>query len=482
MFTLSNCSAVLTSKSKSKIVIYSIEYSEELLIDLPYTRYFDERSLCHLETLRQPDIRVILITSKPIDTDIFDYHFQELYQMNVNQERSARERLLLLSPQSQRPVSLAKLVMEDRAILKILESEINKADVIELINFSSSSQIDLLGQNLNITVEEGPEFLSQYWGSKAGSKEAFLKSNVPTPRGTTKVFKSLDEIKNAAIKMATAHSPSESVVIKLNEGGWAGGLGSAIISCRKLLQTNALSQSLERILQPWESFVQEILQGGAIVEEYVVGAVCSPSGQGYIDERGEVEVTSTHDQILDKGKYVGCSYPAPTQHLSQIYEAVRKVGKTLSDHGVRGTFGIDFIGFDKGKLLAVEINLRKVGNSHVFSYVKSIIANEIGSDGLLKNKNNLPIYYVNQWVYKPSLSKNKKMEPKTAIERLRRKGLFYNYKTQTKTIFHLLGTLNSSGFVEATSIENSREKALELARLVQTALSDGVTSSARISN
>ncbi|MDZ4877409.1 MAG: L-propargylglycine--L-glutamate ligase [Chroococcidiopsis cubana SAG 39.79] len=471
MLTLSNYSAALTSKSKSKIVIYSIDYNEGLLRELPYHRYFEERSLCHLEILRQPNTRVILITSRPIDADILEYHFQELYQMNVKQERSARERLLLISPQSQQLVSLAKLVMEDTAILKTLAAEKKQADVIELINFTSSSQMDFLGQDLMIPVEEEPAVLSQYWGSKAGSKEAFLKSNVPTPRGTTRVFHNLDEIKNAAIKLITANSLSESVVIKLNEGNWADGLSSAVISCRKLLQTNALSQSLERILQPWESFVQEVTQGGAIVEEYVIGAVCSPSGQGYIDKRGEVEVISTHDQTLAKGKYVGCSYPATTQYLPQIYEAVRKVGKTLSAHGVRGTFGIDFIGFDKGKLLAIEINLRKVGNSHVFSYVNSVIANKIGSDGFLRNKNGLPIYYVNQWLDQSSLL-TKYLEPKMAIERLRKNGLLYNHKTQTGTLLHILGALSPCGFVETTSIENSREKAVELARLVRTTLFD----------
>jgi len=89
-----------SQRIKSRILLYSMDYSEGVFRGLPYLHHYVERSLCHLETLRNADIRLILITATPIDSYIFDYHFKDLYQMDDEQKCSAIKRLLLLSPQS----------------------------------------------------------------------------------------------------------------------------------------------------------------------------------------------------------------------------------------------------------------------------------------------------------------------------------------------------------------------------------------------
>ncbi|MGH8001601.1 MAG: peptide ligase PGM1-related protein, partial [Brasilonema sp.] len=202
--------------------------------------------------------------------------------------------------------------------------------------------------------------------------------------------------------------------------------------------------------------------------EYVKGAICSPSSQGFIDASGGVKVLSSHDQILVGSQYIGCVFPAPVQYISQMNESVKKVGKQLHLHGVHGTFGIDFIGFENGKLLATEINLRKVGPTHAFSYVESVIGNTIDSDGFLRNKKGQPIYYVHRRFYEPSILKY--LEPKTAVEALRSYDLLYKHSTQTGTILHILSALKPCGYVEITSIDNNRDKAFELDKQAQKAL------------
>lgn len=454
-----------TNYQNLEIVIYSINYSEELLKQLPYISYFVERSLCHLKILLRPHVCVVIITPSLVDSYIFEYHFQDLYQMNSEHKASAYQRLIKLFPESQEKITLSNLVINDDSIISRLKEELNKAESVEIISCAPCKQIDFLGEQLNIAVQECPEDLSCYWGSKAGSKDAFFKSGVSTPRGTIESFKNIDDIKEETFRLAKMNPPSKNVVIKLNDGSWGNGLGNVIIDCDKLFQTNDLSQSIESSMQSWENLVPEILQGGAIVEEYLKGVTCSPSGQGFIDKEGNVKMLSIHDQILVGSQYMGCIFPASTEYLSKINETIEKVGRTLYTNGVCGTFGIDFIVVQDGELLATEINLGKVVPSHAFSYVESVIGNSVSSDGMLRNKNGLPIHYVHRRLYEPSLLKY--LEPQMAVETLRSSGLLYEHNTQTGTILHILGALKLCGYIEITSVEKSREKAFELDKQVK---------------
>ncbi|MGH7998307.1 MAG: hypothetical protein ACREPR_02445, partial [Brasilonema sp.] len=248
MSSLSN-SDRFTPASRSNVILYSINYSGGLLKELPYVAYFVERSLCHLSTLNQKGIRIILITPTPVDQYILNYHFKELYQMDKELERSAYERLVLLCPQSKRALPLGDLVIEDVELINTLIEEKEKVDEIQLISFAPSKKIDYLGEKLKAQVQECPELLSYYWGSKAGSKEIFIKSNVPTPNGTTKIFKSLDGIKEELFRLAQSLPQAQLFVIKLNDSSWGDGLGNAVINREKFLKTSNFSQSIDSSVQ-----------------------------------------------------------------------------------------------------------------------------------------------------------------------------------------------------------------------------------------
>ncbi|MBW4584685.1 peptide ligase PGM1-related protein [Aetokthonos hydrillicola Thurmond2011] len=460
----------ITSAIVTKIVLYSINYSEGFLREMPFATYFVERSLCHLEILRDQSKRLILITPQLVDPYILHYHFREVYQMNDEQECSARKRLVLLSPKLKSSESLIDLVLEDAEILKYLEKEKKQVDYIEIINFSPCEKVELLGQKLGCTVQEYPNLLSRHWGSKLGGKDIFLKCDVPTPRGTSNILKNLGELKNVVLQLANANPPVRYVMVKLNEGGWSAGLGNVVIDCEKLIHTNELSESIYSILQSWKDFEGEIFKGGAMAEEYVPGATCSPSVQGYIDNDGQVKLLSSHEQILEQGKYLGCIFPAQPKYLTKIYAATEKIGRSLSASGVRGTFGIDFLGFENGEVLAVEVNVRKLGTSHVLSYVEAIIGNKVDPDGLLRDKNGSPIHYVQSRLYEPALLTY--LNPQTAVETLKKKNLLYEHTKQTGAVLHTLGALEACGFVEITTIEHSREKAFERNKDAQKVLLD----------
>ena len=121
------------------------------------------------------------------------------------------------------------------------------------------------------------------------------------------------------------------------------------------------------------SICAKIREMGAIVEEFIEGAVKrSPSVQYRIDPLGQIEVISTHDQVLggrSNQVFLGCRFPADVSYRLAIQEEGLKVARLLRDRGVLGRFGIDFLSVWDGsgwRHRAIEINLRKGGTTHPF--------------------------------------------------------------------------------------------------------------------
>jgi hypothetical protein len=121
------------------------------------------------------------------------------------------------------------------------------------------------------------------------------------------------------------------------------------------------------------SFLGKLAQGGGIVEERLTGEeIRSPSVQLRITPLGELEVLSTHDQVLGGPtgqSYLGCRFPADQAYADVITESARRVGLLLMDKGVMGRFALDYVVVRRGSAWdahAIEVNLRKGGTTHPF--------------------------------------------------------------------------------------------------------------------
>jgi L-propargylglycine--L-glutamate ligase len=139
---------------------------------------------------------------------------------------------------------------------------------------------------------------------------------------------------------------------------------------------------------------------------------------GYPD--GTVEVLATHDQILSSGQYWGCRFPASEKWRGEITRSVDRVGQTLAELGVRGTFGVDFVTSVTDGLLAVEVNLRKVGPSHVLSYVESLVGSSADGHSALQGETS-PMHYLHRRVLQPEILCGE--QPQVVVDRLRTAGL-----------------------------------------------------------
>ena len=110
---------------------------------------------------------------------------------------------------------------------------------------------------------------------------------------------------------------------------------------------------------------------GGIVEERIDGELFrSPSVQLRLSPSGQVDIMSTHDQVLGGPHghtYFGCHFPADQEYAAQIASESLKVGRRLAREGVIGRAAVDFAAVrrDNGwQPYAHETNIRCGGTTH----------------------------------------------------------------------------------------------------------------------
>ena len=449
------------------VAVYSLAYSEGLVRELPYVPHFVERALCHLGALARPAAKVVLVTPSPIAEDILVYHFRDLLGLDADEERSARSRLVQLWPRSPDARPLAELIVDDRELLGRIRDEIDTADEAVLVNVSASPEMERLEAALGIQAEEGPLTLARRWGSKSGSKRLFAQAQVPSFRGRPDALFSVEDVTDEVNRLDRATPPATHVVLKLDDVGWSAGLGNVVIDCAELVRTGSLAEAVESIMQPWARFESEIRKGGAIVEEFVAGASSSPSGQGTVDTAGAVSVRATHEQIVEHGHYLGCTYPCREQFREQIAAVVGRIGQALAGMGVHGTFGVDFVGYEDGRLLAAEVNVRKLAPTHVMTYVEAAVGDRLGPSGDLE-RSGKPIAYVHRRLFRPDALAG--LTVARAVAALARRRLLWDPNQGAGVMLHILGALPACGYVETTSVAPSSREARDLDVLVEMAL------------
>jgi hypothetical protein len=172
-------------------------------------------------------------------------------------------------------------------------------------------------------------------------------------------------------------------LVKLNEG--VSGEGNALVDLRNLAVPGSPGEREEtarRVQEmtfelpgtPFSSYAMKLGERGGIVEERISGVeLRSPSVQLRVTPFGEVELLSTHDQLLggpSGQSYLGCSFPADFEYAKKISADAQRIGERLAQEGVLGRFAIDFVVVRSGDgswaQYAIELNLRKGGTTHPF--------------------------------------------------------------------------------------------------------------------
>jgi hypothetical protein len=459
------------------VVIPSLSIDQRELKKVEGCEHYEERLLFSLIRLRNPRTRLIYVTSMPLHPSIIDYYLQLLPGIPFSH---ARNRLLLLSTydSSQKPLT-QKILERPRLLERIRQAlRMNKAF---MACYNATNLEAELSVKLGVPLYAAAPDL-QIWGTKSGSRQIFAESGVPHPDGSQRVWNA-EELAGAAAELWERQPTLKRMVVKLNEG--ISGEGNALLDLRPIVHLappqGTHAERVTAILngfhvmrfqasqETWENFSGRICELGAIAEAFVEGEMkLSPSVQGRITPTGDVEILSTHDQILggpDGQIYLGCRFPADAEYRLKLQELGLKVGKNLAAKGALERYGVDFVTVKKENgewdIQAIEINLRKGGTTHPFMTLKLLTNGRYDlATGLFYSQQGRAKYYIAT----DNLQKDryKGLLPNDLMDIIAHHRLHFETGTETGSVFHLMGCLSQFGKLGLTSIGDSPQQAEDI--------------------
>ena len=433
--------------------------------------HYEERQLFALMRLRDPGVRMVYTTSKPLGELVVDAVLELLPGLPTSH---ARRRLHLLDTDdaSSRPLT-AKLLERPALLARIAEllrpgrSFINCFVVSDLERqLSERLQVPLLGTDPALG----------YWGSKAGSRDLFARCGVPHPPGSA-LTHNLDDLAEATADLWEANPQLGQCVVKLNEGFSGEGNAPLPLAPLQLGELGAagrrqrLRQALERLPMPSPGWRDQLASQGALVEAWLEGGeeLSSPSVQGTIHpghqgRPGQVELLSSHEQVLGGASgqtYQGCTFPAAAPYRQALMRHGQAVGEALAAEGALERYAVDFIARrfgDRWDLQAIEVNLRQGGTTHPYLALSAISGGRLDpASGLYHAPSGQTLHYrATDNLTAPEL---RGLLPVDLVDIVAEAGLHFDPAQMRGSVFHLLGCLSEFGKLGMTCIGRSAAEA-----------------------
>jgi hypothetical protein len=436
------------------IVLPSLSLPVDDLAGLKGMQHYEERLLFLLLALGRPGVRIVYLSSLPIDDAVVDYYLRLLPDPG-----EARSRLTMVAAGDAGARPLTAKLLERPELLRRLRPPALDADNPWILPFNVTTLETAFARRLGTPIY-GPDPGLARLGSKSGSRRVARSAGVPVPDGFEDL-RSLEELEEAATRLRRRHG-SEGLIVKLNDS--FSGLGNATVApvASSLM---ASPTSFSAAGETWPGFAAKIACRGAVVEQLLRRPQMTfPSVLAEISPGGDVSVLATHDQVLGgpNGQiYVGCRFPAAAGYRDAVRDSAEQVAKTLAAAGVVGIFGIDFmvVPSDGHRVFLGEINLRLGGTTHPFGVA------------LLATGGRPRSYVATDNHVSPRLAG---MRPGEVIGLLDRGGLAFRPGARSGVILHLLGAAQRFGKVGFTCIASSPEEATSLYRRTVAAI-DGST-------
>lgn len=446
---------------KTIVVIPSLTLDQDVLGKITGVLHYEERLLCLLMLLRMPRSHIVYVSSMPIDPVIVDYYLHLLPGITGYH---ARERLTLLSCYDGSDTPLTEKILKRPRLIERIRKSIPEAHVAHIACFNTTPLERTLAVRLGIPIY-GCDPSLIYWGTKSGSRKAFIRAGVKSPPGAENL-RTYDDIVHAVSALKEMYPDLKKAVIKLNDG--FSGDGNAIINYPEHVSKKEMFEwvhhNLYKQIVPVaknmsiEAFLEKFGSMQGIVEAYIEGAVKhSPSVQCRINPLGEVDIISTHDQVLDGQIFVGADFPADIAYSADIADKARAVSMVLKEEGVMGRFSIDFISvFENNNWdhYAIEINLRKGGTTHPYLMLQFLTNGHYNDrTGCFETANKQQrYYYASDNLEKDSY---KGLTPQDLIDIAMFHGLHFDGSTQKGVVFHMIGALSQYGKMGVVCIGES---------------------------
>jgi hypothetical protein len=352
---------------RTVVVVHSMGF--ELPPHLKHvTPAYEERFLCAiLSLLRQPQGRVVYLTSLPMLPRLVDYYFDLAPKL---QQHDLKDRLRLISVGDGSSKTLTRKIVERPRLIERIRASIPDPRRALILPYITGPDELALGAALDVPVY-GHDPALAWLGTKTGSRRVFADQGVPHAPGVDGVATVADVVE--AIRSLGAAADG-SYIVKLDQS--AGGLGNGTVrllgaSSPKEIEARVRAIELDDPGDTVENYFAALERQGGVVETRLDGEeVRSPSVQGRVDPEGRVEILSTHDQMLGGSNgltFLGCRFPADPAYVRDITHRAGEVAKRLAKEGALGRFSVDFVSVRTGERwdsYAIEVNLRSGGTTH----------------------------------------------------------------------------------------------------------------------
>ena len=431
---------------------------------------YEERFLFLLILLREPRLRMVYVTSMPITPEIVEYYLALLPGVIPSH---ARARLSLVAVNDASPLSLSEKLLARPRLLRRIAAQIPNPARSHLIPYNTTELERDVAISLGIPMYGADPRLAPL-GSKSGCRRLFADLGVPHPLGAENL-RSLDDLADALLTMRAERPAMDSAIVKLNEG--VSGEGNAVVRLKGLPAPGAAGErdevlkrlremELEAPSTPFDVYIDKFAENGGIVEERIVGEeLRSPSVQLRVLPGGELELLSTHDQLLGGASgqsFLGCVFPAAPQYARLITEHAATIGRELAGRGATGRFAVDFVVVSRSDggwtPYAIELNLRKGGTTHPFLTLQFL------TDGHYDPGTALfltPGGHEKHLVATDHLESEllKGLMPADLFDIVARHGLQFDQSRQVGVVFHMISCLTEVGRLGLTAVGDTPAEA-----------------------
>ena len=446
------------------------------------TQAFEERFLFLLLLLREPRLRMIYVTSTPIAPAIVDYYLALLPGVVPSH---ARARLALVSVGDGTARPLSQKLLERPRLLRRIAALIPDPSRSHLIPYNTTELERDIAVTLGIPMY-GADPRLVHLGTKTGCRRLFAEEGVRHPLGHEDLH-CLDEVADAVISMRRQR-PMAEVIVKLNEG--VSGQGNALVDLRGLPDTGDPRERAETIARlrqmqferpdtPLQTYLDKLTERGGIVEERISGVeLRSPSVQLRATPTGQVELLSTHDQILggpSGQRYLGCRFPADFAYAPTISAEARVIGERLAREGVIGRFAVDFVSVRNTDgawtSYAIELNLRKGGTTHPFLTLQFLTDGryDAQSGRFMTAEGREKHLVATDHLQSDNLQA---LTIDDLFDIVARHRLHFDQARQVGVVFHMISCLTENGRVGLTAVGNTAAEAEAIYRRAERTLLD----------
>ncbi|MGB3006309.1 MAG: peptide ligase PGM1-related protein [Chitinophagaceae bacterium] len=453
--------------AKTVIVVPSLSLDYDILTKIEGIVHYEERLLCLLLLLRMPRTHIIYVTSSPIDPVIIDYYLHLLPGITGDH---ARQRLHFFSCYDTSPVPLSEKILARPRLIKRMMEAIPVGYPAHLACFNVTDLERKLAVRLELPIYGcDPDLL--FWGTKSGSREIFRECGLDIPPG----FENLhleEQIIKALADLYRAYPSLEKAVVKMNDG--FSGEGNAIFSYRNIRRDGNIEEQIRQLLPAeleivasnlnYQDFINKFCSMGGIVEAFIDGLhKASPSVQCRVNPLGEIDIISTHDQLVggkDGQVFLGGTFPADAEYAVEVGELGKRVSAVMRNKGVLGRFGVDFLSVKedgKWKHYAIEINLRKGGTTHPYIMLQFLTNGDYNAatGKFVLADGDEKCYFFTDNLKDENF---KGITPQDLMEITIFNNLHYDNTREEGVVFHLIGALSQFGKIGVVCIASTFER------------------------